>query len=96
MHFMVPKKKKGHGVAYQVIKDTLVQLPLGRTTLPKLLISVVQTLPVLAELGEAVGVDIRESAALSACCVLFPRATIQSACDEIAARIGTMNGPIEF
>lgn len=51
------------GVAYQVIENTLVQLPLGRAALPELLISVVETLPVLAELGETVGVDVGESIA---------------------------------
>lgn len=45
---------------YQVIVNTLVELPLGRAALPKLLVSVVEAFPVLAELGQAVCVDIRE------------------------------------
>lgn len=45
-------------VAYQVVKDTLVELPLSRAALPQLMIPVVQALPVFAELGEAVGVDV--------------------------------------
>lgn len=36
---------------YQVIVNTLVELPLGRAALPKLLVSVVEAFPVLAELG---------------------------------------------
>lgn len=45
-------------MAYQVVKDTLVELPLSRAALPQLMIPVVQALPVFAELGEAVGVDV--------------------------------------
>ena len=48
-------------MAHQVLKDTLVQLPLGRPALPKLLVSVVEALPVLAELGQAVRVYIRKA-----------------------------------
>ena len=47
---------------HQVVKDTLVQLPLGGATLPELMVPVVQALPVLAELGEAVGVDVLDPA----------------------------------
>lgn len=36
---------------YQVIVNALVELPLGGTALPELLVSVVEALPVLAELG---------------------------------------------
>lgn len=38
-------------LTYQVVVNTLVELPLGRAALPKLLVSVVETFPVLAELG---------------------------------------------
>lgn len=43
---------------YQVVVNTLVELPLSRAALPKLLVAVVKALPVLAELGEAVCVDV--------------------------------------
>jgi hypothetical protein len=45
---------------YQVVVNTLVELPLGRAALPELLVSVVEAFPVLAEFGQAVCVDIRE------------------------------------
>lgn len=51
----------GNNLAYQVVVDTLVELPLGRTALPQLVVSVVKALPVLAELGETVGVDILDA-----------------------------------
>lgn len=41
------------GVTYQVLKDTLVQLPFGRTALPKLLVVVLKACPVLTELFQA-------------------------------------------
>lgn len=47
--------------AYHVVKDTLVELPLGRAALPQLVVVVVEALPVLAELGEAVGVDVLDA-----------------------------------
>lgn len=43
---------------YQVVVNTLVELPLSRAALPKLLVAVVKALPVLAELGQAVCVDV--------------------------------------
>lgn len=49
--------------AYQVVIDTLVELPLSRAALPELMISVVKTLPVLAEFGEAVSVDVLDPVA---------------------------------
>lgn len=48
-------------VTYQVIEDALVELPLSRAALPQLVISVVEALPVFAELGEAVGVDVLDT-----------------------------------
>lgn len=47
--------------AYYLVKDALVELPLGRATLPELVVAVVETLPVLAELGEAVRVDVLDA-----------------------------------
>jgi hypothetical protein len=46
---------------YQIVVHTLVELPLRRTTLPQLMVPVVQALPVLAELGQAVGVDVLDT-----------------------------------
>lgn len=48
-------------MTYQVIEDALVELPLSRAALPQLVISVVEALPVFAELGEAVGVDVLDA-----------------------------------
>lgn len=48
-------------LAYQVVVNALVELPLGRAALPQLVVSVVETLPVFAELGEAVGVDVLDA-----------------------------------
>jgi hypothetical protein len=48
----------GAPATYQVIENTLVQLPLGLTALPQLLVVVLKTLPVLAELFQAVLVDV--------------------------------------
>lgn len=48
---------------YQVLVDTLVELPLGRSALPQLVVVVVKALPVLAELFEAALVDILDHAA---------------------------------
>jgi len=47
---------------YKVVKDTFVELPFCRSALPQLLVIVVQAGPVLAELGQAVLVDIFNSA----------------------------------
>lgn len=49
-------------MTYNLLKDTLVQLPLGRPALPELLVVVVEALPVLAELLEAGLVDVVETA----------------------------------
>jgi len=46
------------GVTYQVVEHTLVQRPLPFPALPQLLVAVIQTLPVLAELSQAVLVDV--------------------------------------
>lgn len=46
---------------YQVIKDTFVKLPFLWTALPELLIVVIKATPMLAELSEAVFVDILNS-----------------------------------
>lgn len=46
---------------YQVVKDTLVELPFGLAALPQLVVVVVKALPVLAELLEAVLVDILDA-----------------------------------
>lgn len=40
-------------ITYQVLKHTLVQLPLSRTALPELLVVVFKACPVLAELFQA-------------------------------------------
>ena len=45
-------------MTYQVVKHTLVQWPLPLPALPELLVAVVQALPVLAELSQAVLVDV--------------------------------------
>lgn len=45
-------------MTYQVVEHTLVQRPLPFPALPQLLVAVVQALPVLAELSQAVLVDI--------------------------------------
>jgi hypothetical protein len=45
-------------VAYQLVKDTLIEGPLCRPTVPQLLVVVLQTFPVLAELLVAVCVDV--------------------------------------
>lgn len=45
-------------VTYQVVEHTLVQRPLEFPALPQLLVAVVQAFPVLAELGQAVLVDV--------------------------------------
>jgi hypothetical protein len=45
-------------VTYQVVEHTLVQRPLPFPALPQLLVAVVQAFPVLAELSQAVLVDV--------------------------------------
>ncbi len=50
---------------YQVVVDALVELPLSRAALPELLIAVIQALPVLAELCQAVGVDVGDAVSWS-------------------------------
>jgi hypothetical protein len=52
-------------MTYQVVKHTLVQRPLPFPALPELLVAVVQALPVLAELGQAVLVDVLQPDFLS-------------------------------
>jgi hypothetical protein len=47
---------------YQLIKNTLVKLALGRPAVPQLLVVVFQALPVGAELCQAVVVDILDPA----------------------------------
>lgn len=47
--------------AYNVVKDALVELPLGRAALPQLVVAVVEAFPVLAELGEAMCVDVLDA-----------------------------------
>jgi hypothetical protein len=51
---------------YQVLEDTLVQLPLGRSALVELLVVVLEAVPVGAERLEAVGVDVLQAAIRSA------------------------------
>lgn len=51
----------GPWLSYQIVVDALVELPLSRTALPQLVISVVEALPVLAELSQAVGVDVLDT-----------------------------------
>lgn len=46
---------------YQVVKDTLVELPLGWAALPKLLVVVIKARPVFAELRETVLVDVLDA-----------------------------------
>lgn len=53
--------EEGAKGTYQVVKDTLVEFPLGRAALPQLVVAIVETLPVLAELGQAVGVDVLDA-----------------------------------
>jgi hypothetical protein len=48
-------------LTYQVVINTLVELPLSRAALPQLMISVVEALPVFAELGKAVSVDVLDA-----------------------------------
>jgi hypothetical protein len=43
---------------HQVVVDALVELPLERTTLPELVVGVVEALPVVAELLQTVRVDV--------------------------------------
>ena len=45
-------------MTYQVVEHTLVQRPLPLPALPQLLVAVVQAFPVLAELSQAVLVDV--------------------------------------
>lgn len=49
-------------MTYQVLVDTLVELPLILAALPQLVVVVVKALPVLAELVEAVLVDVLDDA----------------------------------
>ena len=46
----------------QVVKDALVEGALGGAAVPQLLVVVVQALPVVAEFGEAVLVDVVDAA----------------------------------
>ncbi len=48
--------------AYQLLKGALVELPLGRPTLPQLLVVVLEALPVRPELFEARLVDVVQPA----------------------------------
>jgi hypothetical protein len=45
-------------ITYQLVEDTLVEGPLLSSAVPELLVVVLQTLPVLAELLVAVCVDV--------------------------------------
>ena len=51
-------KVGGRGMTYDVVENTLVQLPLGRPALPQLVVVVVEALPVGTELLQAGLVDI--------------------------------------
>lgn len=42
----------------QAVEDALVQRPLGGAAVPELLVVVIEALPVVAELGQAVLVDV--------------------------------------
>lgn len=55
--------RRNYGETYQVLKDTLVQLPLRRSALPQLVVVVLQASPVAAELLEARLVDVVDNAA---------------------------------
>ena len=46
--------------AYHVVVDTLAELPLFGAALPELVVPVVEAVPMCAELGEAVSVDVLE------------------------------------
>ena len=46
---------------YQAVKDTFVQLPLLYSAIIQMMVEVLQALPVLSELGEAVLVDILDA-----------------------------------
>lgn len=52
-------------LTYQVVKNTLVQRPLKLPALPELLVVVVEAFPVLAELGQAVLVDVVQPKCMS-------------------------------
>lgn len=66
LQFLQKSEMLTHGSeTYQVVVDTLVELPLGRAALPQLMISVVQALPVFAELGKAVGVEVLDASGVS-------------------------------
>lgn len=55
--FVVLERMRGM-VTYQVLVDTLVELPLGWSALVELVVTVLDAGPVGLELLEAVGVDI--------------------------------------
>lgn len=50
---------------YHVLVNALVELPLSRAALPELLVAVVEAFPVLAELSEAVCVDVLDARSVS-------------------------------
>lgn len=52
---------------YEVVVNTLVQLPLGGSALPQLLVSVVEAFPVFTKLGQTVRVDVLEPAPVIVC-----------------------------
>lgn len=71
-YLLALRQRLGYGhVTYQVVKDTLVELPLSRAALPQLVVAVVEALPVLAELSQAVGVDILDTIVSSLVTVLI-------------------------
>ena len=55
---MLKGKGKGDGKFYQFLKNAGIQLPFLRSALPELLVVVLETLPVRAELFEAGAVNV--------------------------------------
>lgn len=58
MAFGPPRLTLERLVTYQLVKDTLVQVHLGSATLEKVVVVVLEALPVSLKLRQAVGVDI--------------------------------------
>jgi hypothetical protein len=54
-------RKLQYGRTYQVFEDTLVKLPLCRSTLPELLVVIVKAGPMLPEFRKTVLVDVFDS-----------------------------------
>jgi len=54
-------------MTYRVLENTLVQLPLGRSALPQLVVVIVEALPVGTELLQAGLVDIVDSTRVPVC-----------------------------